>query len=84
MKIAARFPFASDFRHGLARVLIGSEYGFINRDADLVIPPKFVSAEDFENGLCYVETWDAVGYINVAGNFVWRGPYIESRHGSSR
>jgi hypothetical protein len=68
----------------LARVRVGNECGFINHDGDFVIPPRFVSAEDFENGLCYVETWDSVGYINVAGDFVWQGPYVESRSGSSR
>ena len=84
IKIAARFPYASDFRCGLALVRVGNEYGFINHDGDFVIPPRFISAEDFQNGLCYVESTKTVGYINVAGEFVWQGPYVESRRGSLR
>jgi len=51
---------------------------------DMVILPQFIGAENFEYGLSYVETEGTVGYINASGEFVWQGPYVESRSGSRR
>ena len=66
---------------GLASVQIGGNRGFIDRSGNLVIPPEFSFTGCFRNGLCLVTTEDEIGYINRRGDFVWRGPFVESRLG---
>jgi len=87
--IAAAYKFASGFSNALAAVSVyetsrGKRFGttgFINRDGDFEIPPVFGETGRFRSGLCLVTTEDEIGYIPRTGEFVWKGPYTESRIG---
>jgi hypothetical protein len=54
-------------------------YGFIDRNGNMIIEPKFFSTLSFRAGLCLVETDKTIGYIDTKGEFVWEGPYVEHR-----
>lgn len=64
-----------DFHEGLALVKAGGEYGFINRNGDLIIRPQFEEALDFHEGLAQV-VFNAegdnpkYGFIDKTGNIV--------------
>jgi hypothetical protein len=55
------------FIGGLARVPIHDKFGFINRQGELVIPPRFDSAGPYSEGLACVKFDGAFGYINESG-----------------
>jgi hypothetical protein len=38
-------------------------------------------SSQFHDGLCLVTTENEIGYINRQGEFVWRGPYVETQIG---
>ena len=61
----------SRFTEGLAAVMFGKLYGYINHKGDTVIPPIFRDAGQFSEGLASVTTADGQrGYIDKAGLFV--------------
>jgi WG repeat protein len=71
--------FAAAFSEGLARVRIGSQYGFIDRQGRMAIGARFGDARDFLAGLAGVcigspfEEPNNVrrGYIDKKGQYIW-------------
>lgn len=51
-------------------VLIGSRYGYANRDNRLVLPPLYDEAEYFSDGLASVRIGERTGYIDASGKRV--------------
>jgi hypothetical protein len=85
--INARYSYAESFSEGLAAATISSErgakYGFINKEGQMVIPPRFgprveidpervvaIDTPRFSEGLARVRVGDLYGYINKQGEFV--------------
>lgn len=61
----------SRFTEGLAPVMFGNLYGYIDHKGDTVIPPIFRDAGQFSEGLASITTADGQkGYIDKAGLFV--------------
>jgi hypothetical protein len=61
----------SRFTEGLAPILFGNLYGYIDHKGDTVIPPVFREAGLFSEGLAGVTTADGQrGYIDKSGLFV--------------
>ena len=64
---------------GLASVKSESKFGYINKNGEVLIMPKFTKARSFSGGLAEVDTPGdddftfKRGYINRSGNYVW-GP----------
>ena len=61
----------SRFTEGLAPVMFGNLYGYIDHKGNTVIPPIFRDAGQFSEGLASITTADGQrGYIDKAGLFV--------------
>lgn len=64
------------FKEGLAAFEKGGQWGFINMDEDVVVPPKFAYAEGFSQGRAMILFRDArtkaekYGFIDQKGNIV--------------
>jgi len=56
----------------LLDVQIGRQWGYIDQEGGLVIPPQFDFAEDFDNGIALVEKDGTWGIIDERGNWVNR------------
>ncbi|MEM6261251.1 MAG: WG repeat-containing protein [Bacteroidota bacterium] len=48
------FDFIGPFLEGMAQVRIGDSIGFINRDGNLTVTPRYAAAFDFNGGRCRV------------------------------
>ncbi|MBD0371962.1 MAG: WG repeat-containing protein [Pyrinomonadaceae bacterium] len=59
-----------DFSEGLAPVLEGDKWGFIDKKGSMVIEPKFDGAEPFSDGMARVKLGDSWGYIDRTGALV--------------
>lgn len=80
--IGRQYSFADDFSEGLAGVEVGGKYGFINKQGEVVIPPRFelrkdqrhpnltISSGRFSEGLACVKAGGLYGYVNRKGDFV--------------
>ena len=42
-------------------------YGFIDRDGNEVVSPKYIESRDFHDGVAAVQTADGWGYIDKTG-----------------
>jgi hypothetical protein len=60
-----------NFSEGLAVVVIGGKYGYIDESGSIVVEPKFDQAFNFDNGLATVQIADRYGYIDTQGNYIW-------------
>jgi hypothetical protein len=61
----------SRFTEGLAPIMFGNFYGYIDHKGNTVIPPVFRDAGQFSEGLASITTADGQrGYIDTAGAFV--------------
>jgi len=49
------YEYCSPFNEGLAKVMIGQEWGYINTSGEVVIEPQYLYAEDFDEGVARVE-----------------------------
>jgi hypothetical protein len=67
----------SDFSEGLAAVVLGDQYGYIDLQGDVVIAPQFSYAGSFRNGLALFETPEVWGVINNIGEVVLEMPKFE-------
>lgn len=81
---AERYAHAERFSEGLAAVAVGRgrevNYGFINKEGKMIIPPHFVPyfghhwaierLSRFAEGLASVKAGDLYGYIDKKGDFV--------------
>jgi hypothetical protein len=60
-----------NFTEGLARVMRNGKWGFINREGEEVIPPRFHFADEFAEGRAIVRNeQDLHGAIDTKGNLV--------------
>jgi hypothetical protein len=59
-----------DFSDGLARWLLGTKYGFIDRSGKTVIEPRFDLTFGFSEGLAAVRIGKKWGYIDNHGKMV--------------
>lgn len=67
----AVFATGSDFSEGVAAVAVSAgSWGYVNRDGEFVIEPKFEYAGPFRNGLAAVVKDKKMGYIGKSGAFV--------------
>lgn len=55
------------FQHGLCGVGINGKYGFINKQGDWVIEPKYDSISFFSEGMCRVGVNGKYGFIDHTG-----------------
>lgn len=67
---AARLPAIADDAPTRFPVEIGGQWGYIDRDGELVIEAQFDAADDFHNGLAGVEIDGSFGYVNADGKVV--------------
>ncbi|MCU0445986.1 MAG: WG repeat-containing protein [Microscillaceae bacterium] len=59
------------FRHGIAVVVSGGKYGYINQKGFELVEPKYDYAEEFDGvELARVRTRDKVGFVNKTGEEV--------------
>ena len=56
------FSCIENFHEGLAKIAVKDKgYGFIDKDINIVIEPKYTSANNFENGVAVVSILDEAG-----------------------
>ncbi|MDB9436214.1 WG repeat-containing protein [Dolichospermum lemmermannii CS-548] len=65
--IPCQFGLANNFSEGLASVIKGAKWGFINTIGELAIPYQFDNAWLFSEGLAQVKTGEKWGFINTIG-----------------
>ncbi len=65
--IKPKYQQAGPFKEGLAPVMLGGKYGYIDKDGTCAIPYKFESASVFNEGLARVSLNGRYGYIDRAG-----------------
>ena len=63
------FRYSGNFSQGLAPVLVGNKWGYIDKKGRMVIPPKFACADDFSEGLAAVGNQGM--YIDQKGQAVF-------------
>lgn len=64
---------------GLARVMTFEDsIGFMDANANWVIPPQFGEAQDFKEGLARVRVGDKYGYINPKGEWIIPAEYVSA------
>ncbi|MFN6158156.1 MAG: WG repeat-containing protein [Dolichospermum sp.] len=68
--IPCQFGFANNFSEGLASVIKGAKWGFINTFGELAIPYQFDNAWLFSEGLAKVQIEKKWGFINTIGKLV--------------
>lgn len=64
-------PFTDYFSEGLQEVCVNDLWGYINEQAQWVIPPQYDSADGFRDGLALVEKDGKLSYIDHDGTVVW-------------
>ena len=74
--IPLRYDDARDFSEGLAAVMIGEKWGFIDKTGKEVVPPKYDEVGDFHDGLAVVIVGD---YYRVVKAAFAKGGVIDSR-----
>ena len=60
-----------NFAEGLHPVQLGGLWGYINEQAEMVIPPVWDAASSFRDGLALVEKDGKLMYIDHGGAVVW-------------
>jgi len=63
---------AGNFSEGLAAVMIGGRFGFMDRTGQVVIAPQWQFVDEFHRGTCRVNSADVRGYINPQGKYIWK------------
>ena len=48
------FDYIGDFNEGLARIVVGKKYGYIDHSGQVVIKPRFDQAWSFHEGLALI------------------------------
>ncbi len=68
------FDWVGKFKGGFAAIKYGGKYGFIDKQGQIVIKPRFDDAKDFSEGLARVRIGDSSrgkwGFIDRQGEFV--------------
>ncbi len=68
-------PKTEEDNEGLAAVLLGEKWRFIDKSGELVIDPQYDSAYYFNEGLATVKIGDKFGFIDRSGNMVIQPQY---------
>lgn len=59
------------FSEGLAIIYVGTKFGFVNENGDVIVEPEYLSVGYYRDGLCWVRMTDGkIGYINKTGTVV--------------
>ena len=61
------FIYPDNFREGLALIIVGDKYGFINRTGSYVYPPVLDAAEPIIDGYSRVTIGNKMGIIDRSG-----------------
>lgn len=69
-----RFGGSEAFSEGLCVVMLNDLWGYIDENAQWVIPSQYSSADGFRNGLALVEKDGKLMYIDHSGEVVWEEP----------
>ncbi|MBL0161173.1 MAG: WG repeat-containing protein [Bryobacterales bacterium] len=71
--IEPKYDLTFHFSEGVAAVMVGGKWGYIDTTGRMVIQPMpLMRAEDFHHGLAFVSTKDGkYGYIDKSGKYVW-------------
>ncbi|MBR5687645.1 MAG: WG repeat-containing protein [Prevotella sp.] len=64
------FDNCGTFHDGLAPALIKGKWGYVNKDGQWVVKPKYDKAYDFSEGMAWVIQNNRSGYIDKEGNEV--------------
>ena len=75
--IPASYDWVGEFREGLAVVMLGDNYGVINKQGQVHIPVKYDFISDFHNGYSIFELNAAFGLFNRAGIVVINNEYAD-------
>jgi len=78
-KITFRTDFASDlgsFVNDRALFMMSEKWGFIDKNGEIVIDPKYDAATDFKNGYAIVKDGFKSGVIDVTGKFIIKPDYM--------
>ncbi|MCT4638890.1 MAG: WG repeat-containing protein [Bacteroidales bacterium] len=74
-----------DFKNGMARVLMGKRFGYIDKTMSFVIDPVYGKAKDFENGYAAVMNLDKSvasvkrwGFIDKEGKLIVNYTYLDA------
>jgi hypothetical protein len=68
--LEARFDGAKDFSEGLAAVMRGEKWGYVDKSGRFVVEPRFDAAQPFSEGLAQVTQGKRRGFIDRRGQFV--------------
>ena len=66
------------FSEGLAAVEVNGKWGYINKDHQFVIQPKYIAARPFSEGLAVVKTFKNYGYIDYTGKEIIYYNYLSA------
>ncbi len=64
--------------HMLWPIAVNNQWGYINVNGEVVIPPRFASASEFVGGLAVVKEEGMYGYINLHGNLITAYKYTSA------
>ena len=67
-----RFGGSEVFSEGLCAVMLNDLWGYINENAQRIIPPQYDDASSFRDGLALVEKDGKLMYIDHSGAVVWK------------
>lgn len=74
---AAQLPAIADDAPRRFPVEIGGQWGYIDRDGEVVIEARFDAADDFHNGLAGVNINGSFGYVNTDGEIVIKPKFYD-------
>ncbi|MCL8265197.1 WG repeat-containing protein [Leptospira weilii] len=77
--IQPQFDRVGEFSNGLAPVLIGNKWGYIDYTGTLVIQLQFEDAHSFSEGLAFVRIKNQWGYIDPTGKIVIQPRFDEAK-----
>ena len=68
--ITHSFDKAETFSEGLAKVKVGSKWGFVNKTGAMQIEAIFDEVDSFDGGVARVRIGQNVVFVNETGKFV--------------
>lgn len=71
---------AFEFSDGLAPVVVGRKFGYINGHGEIVVKPQYEEASSFSEGVAVVCNDYRWGYINKTGKEVIPLQFVEARN----
>lgn len=72
------WEYRTAFLDGVAPAMMDDQWGYIDRDGDWLVEPRFNQAYHFRGALALVVDSETVGYINRQGEYIWRVPLEET------